>query len=100
MSVGQPNLLEARTMIKQWYVYIVKARDESLYTGISIDVMRRIMQHNKKKGSKSLVGKLPVVLAYQELAADKSAALKREAEIKRLKRQEKLALIHGSVAQR
>ncbi|MGH7245683.1 MAG: GIY-YIG nuclease family protein [Candidatus Levyibacteriota bacterium] len=76
-----------------WFVYIVKARDGSLYTGISNNVERRVKEHNNKKGSKSLLGKLPVTLVYTEKLANRKTATKRELEIKHLKREEKIQLV-------
>ncbi len=78
-----------------WYVYIVEARDRSLYTGISTDVSRRIYEHNHNniKGAKSLKGKRPVRLVYKEELHSQSEAKKREAAIKNWKREHKLKLI-------
>lgn len=78
-----------------WFVYIVKGSDESLYTGISNKLENRIKTHNSGKGSKSLRGKLPVSLVYSELYNSRSEALKREAEIKSWNRDKKLELIKG-----
>ncbi len=77
----------------KWYLYIVKCSDESLYTGITLDIKRRINQHNAKKGAKSLIWKLPVVLMYNEEHVDHRSAAKREIEIKSWKRERKLKLI-------
>lgn len=78
-----------------WYLYIVKCADGSLYTGITTDLNRRVKEHNTDtaKGAKSLRGKKPVVLVYSEMLADRSAASLREAAIKKLSRNEKLQLI-------
>jgi len=78
-----------------WYVYIVRSADNSLYTGITVDVSRRVIEHNTSntKGSKSLRGKRPVVLAYTEKYSSRSKATARECDIKRMSRAEKLALI-------
>ncbi len=75
-----------------YFVYIVKASDNSLYTGYTVDVEKRVGVHNSSKGSKSLKGKLPVNLVYSETFESKSEALKREAAIKKLSRVEKLKL--------
>ena len=79
--------------LTKWYVYIVEARDQSFYTGITTDIEKRLQTHNSGKGSKSLLGKLPVMLVYSEQVADKSNALKREAEIKSWSRKRKIELI-------
>lgn len=76
-----------------WYVYMLRCKDDTLYTGISDDVDRRVRQHNAGKGAKYTRGRGPVTEVYREVCADKSAALKREHAIKALPRQKKLALI-------
>ena len=75
-----------------WYVYMLRCGDDSLYTGCTDDVARRLAAHQSGKGAKYTRSRLPVSLAYQEEQPDKSAALRREAAIKRLKRPQKLAL--------
>lgn len=80
-------------IMRNWAVYIVKCADDTLYTGISNDVSKRIDAHNAGKGAKYTKPRLPVVLVYCEMAEDRSAASKREAVLKKLSRQEKLALI-------
>lgn len=80
---------------KLWYLYIVECRDGSLYTGITDDVHRRISQHNAGKGAKYTRGRGPVSLRYQESCTSHGDALRRELEIKRMTRQEKLALIES-----
>lgn len=76
-----------------WYVYMVRGSDESLYTGITTDLERRVKEHNDGTGSKSLLGKLPVKLVHSETFADRSSASKRESEIKKLCREDKLKLL-------
>ena len=78
-----------------WHVYIVKCSDESLYTGITTDIDRRIIEHNTngKLGAKSLRGKRPVKLIYSESYDTQSEARKREAAIKHWKRKYKLKLV-------
>lgn len=80
-------------MEKCWVVYILECRDGTLYTGITDNLDRRLKAHNAGKGAKYTRGRGPVRLRYWERCADHSAALRREAGIKRLKRQEKWALI-------
>lgn len=77
----------------KWYTYMVRCNDDSLYTGITTHLKRRIDMHNSKKGAKSLMGKLPVVLVYNEAFGNQNEALKREYEIKNWDREEKLALV-------
>ena len=76
-----------------WYVYILRCGDGTLYTGITDDVERRLAAHRSGKGAKYTRGRGPLELVYTEEVPDKSAALKREAAIKRLSRAEKLKLI-------
>lgn len=75
------------------YIYIVKCNDDTLYTGWTTDLKRRIKCHNSGKGAKYTRCRLPVELVYFEEYEDKSTALKREYEIKQLSRCEKLLLI-------
>lgn len=79
-----------------YWVYILRCRDDTLYTGITDDVERRLKAHNSGKGAKYTRGRGPVELVYREEQPDKSAALKRERAIKKLTRTEKLALIDAS----
>lgn len=72
-----------------WYLYILRCRDGTLYTGITTDVDKRFAAHNAGKGAKYTRGRGPLQLLYREQCADHSAALKRELEIKKLTRQEK-----------
>ncbi len=78
-----------------WFVYIVECNDKSLYTGITVDLKRRVSEHNSDdvKGAKSLRGKRPVALAYYEAYYSQSEARKREAAIKNWRREYKLRLI-------
>lgn len=79
-----------------WWVYLLRCRGGEIYTGISTDVARRVAVHNAGRGSKSLRGRLPVTLIYQEKSRNRSEAQKREAEIKRWPRPRKLALARRS----
>ena len=67
----------------EWYLYIAKCADNSLYTGITKNIQRRIREHNSdnKLGAKSLRYRRPVVLAYYEVFGTQSAAAKREKSI-------------------
>ena len=75
-----------------WYVYIVSCKDTKLYTGITNDLKRRLKEHNQGKGCKFTRMRTPVKLVYREVLPNLSSALKREAAIKRLKRERKLEL--------
>lgn len=76
-----------------YYVYILKCCDGTLYTGIAVDVQKRLAVHNSGKGAKYTRSRLPVRLVYQETQPDKSAALKREIQIKKFSRAQKLQII-------
>lgn len=80
-----------------YYVYIVKCADETLYTGIATELDRRIEEHNgSDKGAIYTRVRRPVTLVYSEEYPDRSAASKREYEIKKkMNRSEKLALVKG-----
>lgn len=80
-------------MEKEWTVYILQCGDGTLYTGITDDLERRLKAHAEGKGAKYTRGRGPLKLRYQERQPDKSAALKREAALKRLRKCEKLAII-------
>jgi putative endonuclease len=73
------------TSDSQWYVYIVRCRDETLYTGITKDLKRRIGEHNSEKGgAKYTKPRRPVRLVYSEEAPSRSAAAKREYQLKKM----------------
>ena len=76
-----------------YYVYMLRCGDGSLYTGSTGDVSRRLRVHQSGKGAKYTRSRLPVELVYQEELPDRSAALRREAAIKKLTRGRKLALL-------
>ena len=81
-------------MNKDWYVYILKCSDNSLYTGITVDIERRVGEHNtSKKGAKYTRSRRPVQMVYYETHLDRSSASKRESAIKKLSRSEKLILL-------
>jgi predicted GIY-YIG superfamily endonuclease len=77
----------------KWFVYLVRCRDGSLYTGITKDVARRCEQHNAGTASRYTRSRRPVALVYQEPQPSQSLALKREAAIKAKSRIEKETLI-------
>jgi len=80
--------------MSQWYVYILRCADDSLYTGVTTDLERRLREHNEAKlGAKYTRNRRPVKLVYSEKAENRSEACKREAAIKRLSRKEKIRLI-------
>lgn len=84
--------------MKNWYVYMVRCADNSLYTGIARDVIRRIDEHNNSNqlGSKYTRARRPVTLIYEETLDSRSDATRREMEIKQLKKHEKELLVGRS----
>ena len=76
-----------------WCVYMLRCSDASLYTGVTNDLDARLAAHNSGKGAKYTASRRPVRLVYHEPAKSRNAALRREIQIKRLSREQKLALI-------
>lgn len=86
--------------MSDWKVYLLRCSDNSLYTGITRDLNRRINEHNNndRLASAYTRARRPVTLVYQESQTDRSSASKREAEIKKFTKQEKEKLVkkkHG-----
>ena len=77
----------------RWFVYVLRCRDGSLYTGISTDVAKRVAAHNAGKGARYTRPRLPVVVVHTERKRSRSTALKREAAIKSLSRAAKINLV-------
>ena len=76
-----------------WFVYIVECADNTLYTGITVDVKRRVEEHNfGKSAAKYTRARRPVRLKYSECCNSRSEAASREVAIKRLSRNQKLSL--------
>ena len=80
-------------MSDKHYVYILRCADDTLYTGWTTDVQKRLIVHNSGKGAKYTRSRLPVELVYTEEFDDKIEAQKREYAIKQLTRAEKESLI-------
>jgi putative endonuclease len=77
----------------QFYVYILKCRDGSFYTGYTKDLTERTRQHQTGKGARYTKAHPPIGIAYVEMFESRSQAMKREREIKKLSHQQKQALI-------
>ena len=77
---------------KQWVVYILQCKDDTLYTGITDDFEKRFQAHSSGKGAKYTRGRGPLQLRYLEPCVDMSSALRREYEIKQLSRANKMEL--------
>jgi len=82
-----------RSWRRGWAVYMLRCADGSLYTGATSDLPRRLRQHERGFAAAYTRSRRPVLLVFGELAASRSAALRREAALKRLTRAEKLLLI-------
>ena len=76
-----------------YYTYILKCSDKTLYCGYTNDLVKRVDTHNKGEGAKYTASRLPVRLVYFEEFPTRSLAMKRECQIKKLTRGEKLKLI-------
>jgi putative endonuclease len=80
--------------MSEWYVYMIRAADQSLYTGITTDVERRFAEHQSgRAGAKYFRGRKPQKVVLVESGHDRSSASIREAQIKKLSRDQKMALI-------
>ena len=82
-------------MAEQNYTYLLRCGDGTLYCGWTNDVKKRVAAHNAGEGAKYTKSRRPVELVYFETFATKQEAMRREVQIKRLTRQEKLALIEA-----
>ena len=78
-----------------WYLYILRCGDGTLYTGITTDVEKRLEVHRSGKGAKYTRGRGPLELVHQEECGNHSDALKREAAVKKLSREQKETLIRN-----
>ena len=84
--------------MKDWFIYMLRCADNSLYTGVTTDVERRVVEHNGKKSiTKYTRARQPVEVVYQEKLGSRSEALKREALLKKLKKHEKEVLVAGII---
>ena len=76
---------------KKWYLYIVRCSDETLYTGITTDIARRVLEHNRsKRGAKYTRSRRPVFLVYEKKFSNRSEASSAESKFKKLTRKQKL----------
>lgn len=77
-----------------WFVYMLRCSDDSLYTGVTTDITRRLAEHNgTTKGAKYTKARQPVTLVYSKKAKDRSQAQMKEAEIKKMSREDKLVML-------
>ena len=82
------------------YTYMLRCADDSLYTGWTADMGRRLQQHQRGVGGKYTRSRLPVSLLYCEKHEDRQQAMSREAQIKHLTRKQKIELIRSKEAER
>ena len=87
--------MRSSTKAQGWTVYMLRCGDRSLYTGITNDLSRRLTRHRAGTASAYTRARRPVRLVYEERQPDRSAALRREAALRRLSRAEKLALVRA-----
>lgn len=78
-----------------WFCYLLRCADDTLYCGITNDLEKRLAAHNAGTASKYTRTRVPVELVFAEPCTDRSTASKREMEIKKLSRSEKLKLCAG-----
>ena len=75
---------------KKWFFYVLSCKDQTLYTGVTTDIDRRLKEHNQKKGAKYTRGRTPVSLLYYREMKNRSTAQKLENSFKKLSRDKKL----------
>ena len=83
-----------------WFVYMLRCSDDSLYSGITKDIDRRLNEHNSdnKKGARYTRARRPVVLVYQEPCDDRAIASQREYQLKKLNREQKNILLESQAS--
>ena len=79
----------------QWFVYLLRCNDGSLYCGMTNDLDKRVEKHNSGKGAKYTRSRKPVVLVWSAEHPTKSAAMRQEADIKKLKKKQKENIVAG-----
>ena len=93
-----PDSEEAAKQPSQWYVYLMRCADNSLYTGVTTNPERRVREHNGKvkgKGAKYTKHRSPVEVIYTEKYPDRSSCSKREYQVKSMSRKDKVKMIYG-----
>ncbi len=97
MNDSQLLIIRGWFVSKVWKVYIVECSDGTYYTGITTDIDRRILEHNFSfKSAKYTRSRRPVRLVYEESHDNRSLASKREYQIKKMKRKDKILLINNN----
>jgi len=90
---SQPPAKAPEDATPDWSVYLVRCADGTFYAGSTTDVAARVRAHNEGRGAKYTSGRRPVSVVYRELCASRSAAFRREHQLKRLTRAQKEALV-------
>jgi len=95
----QSGLQQKAHNMETWYLYLIRCKDNSLYTGITTDVRRRVKEHqgNDRKGSKYLRGKGPLKLVLKKKIGNKSLTSKVEAKVKNLPKDKKEMFVKGKI---
>lgn len=88
-----------KTKSKNYFVYLLRCSDGTLYTGTTNDLRRRVQRHNAGKGARYTAGRRPVALVYVENCASRSEALRREAALRKLSRRQKLSLSESTASE-
>ena len=83
--------------MERWFLYLIRCKDGSLYTGITTDVKRRFEEHKGSRGSKYLRGKAPLELVLKKKIGNKGLALKIEDRVKKLTKIKKELLVKGKI---
>jgi len=91
-----PPAKKRRKNAASWMLYVLKCSDNTLYTGITTDVLRRVHQHNSGTASRYTRSRLPVKLVFGEPCLSRSQALKKEYAMKRLSRKKKEEFIRDN----
>ncbi|MGB3341691.1 MAG: GIY-YIG nuclease family protein [bacterium] len=93
---GESISISTKKEESMWYVYIIECSDNTLYVGVTLDIERRLKEHNSGKGGRYTRARMPVNLIYNESYNSKSKALKREIQIKGWTKRKKIALIQNN----
>ena len=90
---GLQTLAELASLDNQpWYVYIIMCKDKTLYTGITINIKKRLLDHENSRGAKYTKNRGPFTLIYSEKSLNRAEASQREYQIKKMTRAQKLSL--------
>ena len=95
---ARENQNPAQAAASVWFLYILRCRDESFYTGVTTDIDRRIREHQEGRASRFTRTRRPIVLVYQEKCGSRSEALSRECAVKTMSRRAKENLVAGGSA--